>query len=102
MIIDALGLPTIRLLLDPTTSYWLCNAVRDLCKRDPVDAVADAEALAGDNAGTARGDSMRWHLTPLLLWLRGYRRCWLLRGEFTLQNDSTPVEVWGKVRWGKL
>ena len=31
--------------LDPSASFWLQRAARDLDQRDPVDAVNDAEAL---------------------------------------------------------
>lgn len=34
-----------RLENSPATSYWLMEAVRDLKRRDPVDALNDAEAL---------------------------------------------------------
>jgi hypothetical protein len=34
-----------RLESSPATSYWLMDAVRDLDKRDPVDALNDAETL---------------------------------------------------------
>jgi hypothetical protein len=41
-------LPTINeLLSDPSVSYWLKNALRALLKRDALDAVHDAELLAG-------------------------------------------------------
>ena len=32
-------------LADPSTSYWLCDALKSAMKRDPVDAINDAEAL---------------------------------------------------------
>lgn len=35
-----------RIILDPTTSYWLQDALVVLRQRDPVDAVNDAEMLA--------------------------------------------------------
>lgn len=35
-----------EILNDFAASYWLKNAVRELSDRDPVDALADAEALA--------------------------------------------------------
>ena len=34
-----------KLESSPATSYWLMDAVRDLDKRDPVDALNDAETL---------------------------------------------------------
>jgi hypothetical protein len=34
-----------QLLNDPATSYWLKDAIRALEKRDPLDAVRDAEVL---------------------------------------------------------
>lgn len=34
------------ILSDPSSSYWLKNAIRDLEQRDPVDASNDALALA--------------------------------------------------------
>lgn len=33
-------------LANPATSYWLCDALKSALKRDPVDAVRDAEELA--------------------------------------------------------
>jgi hypothetical protein len=39
--------PTIRTIIDdPSVSYWLKRAIREMQDRDPVDAVNDAEALA--------------------------------------------------------
>ena len=35
-----------RIILDPTPSYWLQDALVVLRQRDPVDAVNDAEMLA--------------------------------------------------------
>lgn len=35
-----------QVLADPSTSFWLRDAVRAMLARDPVDALADAEALA--------------------------------------------------------
>ena len=32
-------------LADPSTSYWLRDALKSAMKRDPVDAINDAEAL---------------------------------------------------------
>ncbi len=34
-----------RLLADPSTSYWLVDAIQKLGRRDPVDALGDAEIL---------------------------------------------------------
>lgn len=34
------------LLLDPSVSFWLKDAIRQLEKRDPVDAANDARLLA--------------------------------------------------------
>lgn len=34
------------LLRDPSTSYWLRNALRSALQRDPVDAANDADILA--------------------------------------------------------
>ena len=34
-----------RLLLDPSLSYWLKDALSSAAKRDPLDALNDAEAL---------------------------------------------------------
>ena len=36
-----------RTLDDPTSSYWLKDAIQALDERDPVDALHDARALAG-------------------------------------------------------
>lgn len=33
------------LIGDPTTSFWLADALQSALKRDPVDALADAEIL---------------------------------------------------------
>ncbi len=44
----------IRILTDPSASYWLKDAIKGLVDRDPVDALADAEALR---------DAMRDNLT---------------------------------------
>lgn len=44
---------------DPSVSYWLKDALHALDKRDPVDAVCDAELLAnvmGQRAKEARYD----------------------------------------------
>ena len=35
-----------QVLGDPTTSFWLCRALRGALARDPVDAANDAELLA--------------------------------------------------------
>ena len=35
-----------QVLADPTTSFWLCRALRGALARDPVDAANDAELLA--------------------------------------------------------
>jgi hypothetical protein len=34
-----------RLVADPSTSYWLRNAIQTSMARDPVDSVNDAELL---------------------------------------------------------
>ena len=34
-----------RLLVDPSLSYWLKDALRTALERDPLDALNDAEAL---------------------------------------------------------
>jgi hypothetical protein len=34
------------ILADPSTSYWLSNAIKALEKRDPLDAARDAALLA--------------------------------------------------------
>jgi hypothetical protein len=40
-------LPTVEeLLTDPSTSFWLRNALTSALSRDPVDATNDAEILA--------------------------------------------------------
>ena len=36
----------VRVLDDPAASYWLKDAIRILCTRDPVDAANDAEVLS--------------------------------------------------------
>ena len=33
------------ILKDPSTSYWLKHAIKSALKRDPVDALRDAETL---------------------------------------------------------
>ena len=39
-------IPTVQEILDaPDASFWLKNALREAIKRDPVDAVTDAELL---------------------------------------------------------
>ena len=44
---DQLGIPTAEeLLRDPSTSFWLRNALNSALSRDPVDAANDAEILA--------------------------------------------------------
>jgi hypothetical protein len=35
-----------RIMVDPTSSSWLTEALKSALRRDPVDAVLDAEALA--------------------------------------------------------
>lgn len=35
-----------QILSDPAAAYWIKRAIRELGKRDPVDAVRDAEQLA--------------------------------------------------------
>ena len=37
--------PAVLIYSDPCSSYWLKNAVKDALQRDPIDAIADAEAL---------------------------------------------------------
>jgi hypothetical protein len=40
-------LPSVdELLRDPSTSFWLRNALRSALQRDPVDAANDADMLA--------------------------------------------------------
>ena len=34
-----------NLLADPSASYWLKNAIRSALKRDPINALLDAETL---------------------------------------------------------
>ena len=36
-----------RILTDPSASYWLKQAIKDMLNRDALDAVCDAECLAG-------------------------------------------------------
>ena len=35
-----------RILTDSSASYWLKQAIKDMLKRDALDAVCDAECLA--------------------------------------------------------
>lgn len=35
-----------ELLVNPSTSFWLKDAIRQALRRDPVDALDDAETLA--------------------------------------------------------
>jgi ABC-type uncharacterized transport system YnjBCD ATPase subunit len=35
-----------RIMVDPTSSSWLTEALKSALRRDPVDAALDAEALA--------------------------------------------------------
>lgn len=37
---------TSELLADPGATHWLKNAIRELERRDPIDAMNDAELLA--------------------------------------------------------
>jgi hypothetical protein len=53
-------LPTIpEVLANPCTSYWLRDAIRSAVRRDPVDALNDAEFLA--DLLTARLDALVEH-----------------------------------------
>lgn len=36
----------IEVLADPSASYWLRDAIKSAMKRDPLDALRDAETLA--------------------------------------------------------
>lgn len=35
----------LQLILDPSTSFWMKNAINTLERRDPLDAVSDVEVL---------------------------------------------------------
>jgi len=37
----------LQVLADPSTSYWLRDALKTALSRDPVDALRDAEMLVG-------------------------------------------------------